>query len=88
MQTKRNFLFLFYLLAGIVAGAVLTTVCDGVPFLRWLAFGGSIGLSPDAPFVLDLAVFKLTFGFSLSISVVQILTIGLAIFLYNKTKIR
>ena len=86
-KTKRNFLLLFYLLAAIIIGALLASLCANVSFLSWLAYSRSIGFSPENPFVLDLSVLKLTFGFSMGISVAQIITIALAIFLYNKTKI-
>ena len=88
MKLKRNLLLLFYLLAGVIVGAMLAHVCAGVSFLSWLAYSGTIGFSSASPFVLDLSVIKLTFGFSMSISVAQVFTIALAIFLFNKTKLR
>lgn len=88
MKTKRNLLLVFYLLAGIIVGSLVGSLCADVSFLRWLSFGGSVGFSPDAPFVLDLHVLVLTFGFSFTITVAQIIFIALAIFLYNKTSIR
>lgn len=88
MKLKRNLLLLFFILAGIVVGAMLAAVCKNVPFLSWLSYYQSIGFNADAPFVLDLSVLRLTFGFSMGISVAQIITIALAIFLYNKTNLR
>ncbi|MEG0804612.1 MAG: DUF4321 domain-containing protein [Pygmaiobacter sp.] len=40
------------------------------------------------PACLDLIVVKLYFGFSMSVSVAQILCIGLAVFVYNRSRIR
>ena len=88
MKLKRNLLLLFFILAGIVVGAMLAAVCKNVPFLSWLSYYQSIGFNADAPFVLDLSVLRLTFGFSMGISVAQIITLALAIFLYNKTNLR
>lgn len=88
MKLKRNLLLLFFLLAGVLLGGMIATLCANVSFLSWLSYSGTIGFSPDAPFVLDLWVLKLSFGFSMSISVAQVITIALAIFLYNKTGIR
>ena len=88
MKMKRTLLLWFFILAGIVLGAMLASVCRNVPFLSWLSYYQSIGFNADAPFVLDLSVIKLTFGFSMGISVAQIITIALAIFLYNKTNLR
>lgn len=85
---QKNLLLLFYILAGIVFGAMLANLCRNVSFLSWLSYYQTIGFSADAPFVLDLSVIKITFGFSMGISVAQIFTIALAIFLYNKTRIR
>ena len=60
-----------------------------IPFLSWLAYSSSTGyFNADSPFVLDLSVIKLTFGFSMGISVAQIITIALAIFCHNKTNLR
>lgn len=56
--------------------------------LSWLSYYQSIGFNSDAPFVLDLSVVKLTFGFSMGVSVAQIFTIAAAIFLYNRTSLR
>ena len=58
--------------------------CKNVSFLSWLSYYQSIGFNADAPFVLDLSVIKLSFGFSMGISAAQIFTIAAAIFLYNK----
>lgn len=86
MKLKRTILLLFYLLAAVIVGAMIASVCSHVSFLKWLSYSGSIGFSP--PFVLDLAVLQITFGFSMSISVAQVFTILLSIFLYNKTRIK
>ena len=88
MNMNRTLLLWFFILAGIVLGAMLASVCRNVPFLSWLSYYQSIGFNADAPFVLDLSVIKLTFGFSMGISVAQIITIALAIFCYNKTNLR
>lgn len=83
---KRTFLFLFYLLAGIIIGALLANVLVGIPALAWLGYTNTIGFSAANPAVLDLIICKITFGFSMSVSVAQIITISLAMVLYNKTR--
>ena len=88
MKMKRTLLLWFFILAGIVLGAMLAAVCKNVSFLSWLSHYQSIGFNADAPFVLDLSVVKLTFGFSMGVSVAQIFTIAAAIFLYNRTSLR
>ena len=83
---KKDFLFLFYLLAGIVTGSILANLCAGNGILGWLAFGESIGFSPSNPAVIDLVIFKLTFGFSMSITLAHIITITIALFCYRHTR--
>lgn len=82
---KRTIAFLFFLLAGIVLGTVLARLCEGVSFLSWLAYSMSVGLDTGSPMVLDLIVFKLAFGFSLTVNPAQILCIIIALIVYNKT---
>ena len=55
---KKDFMFLFYLLAGIIAGSIIANLCAGMGGLSWLAYGQTIGFSPNAPAVIDLAIFK------------------------------
>ena len=83
MKLKRTLLLIFFLLAGAVIGALLASVFAGVSGLSWLAFSRSVGISPASPLVLDLSVFQFSFGFSIDISVAQILCIGGAIALFN-----
>ncbi len=82
---KRNLLFAFWLLAGIITGGLIASVCQNVPFLSWLAYSASIGIGNATPFVLDLSILTLTFAFALRISVAQIFTIFASIFLYRWT---
>ena len=82
---KRTFLFLFYLLAGILTGSLLATVFRGIPALAWLGYTNTIGLSAANPAVLDLIIVKITFGFAMSVSVAQIITIAIAMFIYNRS---
>lgn len=82
---KKTIAFLFFLLAGIVLGTVIARLCANVSFLSWLAYNMSVGLDTGSPLVLDLIVFKLAFGFSLTVNPAQILCIIIALIAYNKT---
>lgn len=82
---KKTIAFLFFLLAGIVLGTVVARLCVDVPFLSWLAYSMSVGLDTASPLVLDLIVFKLAFGFSLTVNPAQIICIIIALIVYNKT---
>lgn len=82
---KRTIAFLFFLLAGIVLGTVLAKLCSEVSFLSWLAYNMSVGLDTGSPLVLDLIVFKLAFGFTLTVNPMQIICVIAALIIYNKT---
>lgn len=81
---KKTVVILFYLLAGIIAGSLLANLCAGIPFLSWLSYSSSIGFAANQPACLDLIVIKLYFGFSMGVSVAQLLCIGLSMFLYRR----
>lgn len=80
---KRTLLLCFFVLSGIVLGAMIASLCAGVPALNWLAFAKSISFHPS----LDLSVIVLDLNCTMGISVAQIITISLALFLYSKTHI-
>lgn len=85
---KKNLLFILYLVGGVVLGALLADVCRGVPYLSWLSYYVSFGVSPGAPMIIDISVIQLTFGLTVGFYVAQIFTLGIAIFLYNRAHIR
>ncbi|MBR4096272.1 MAG: DUF4321 domain-containing protein [Oscillospiraceae bacterium] len=82
---KKTIAFLVFLLAGIILGTILGRLCEGVSFLSWLAYSMSVGLDTASPLVLDLIVFKVAFGFSLTVNTAQIICIIAALLIYNKT---
>lgn len=82
---KRTIAFLFFLLAGILLGTILGRVCENVSFLSWLAYTLSVGLDTGAPMVLDLIVFRLAFGFTLTVNAAQIICVIASLIIYNKT---
>ncbi|MEG2193086.1 MAG: DUF4321 domain-containing protein, partial [Oscillospiraceae bacterium] len=63
---KKQFMFLFYLLAGIILGSLVAKLCVQVPSLSWLGYANTIGFSAQNPAVLDLIIIKITLGFSMS----------------------
>lgn len=83
MKWKRNLVLIFMLLAGVVVGSLLANVTAGVPFLGWLSYGGSVGISTAEPMLLDLAVLQIAFGFRFQINVAQIICIILSICMYK-----
>ena len=81
---KRTFFFLFYLLAGIITGSLLANLCSAIPALAWLGHSNTIGFAANNPAVLNLLIVKITFGFSMTVSVAQIITVAIAMYLYNR----
>ena len=81
MRRRRTWLLLFFILSGIIIGTLVASIAEGVPFLRWLAFGQSIGLDTAHPLLLDLGVVRIAFGFELGVNISQIIFILAAILL-------
>jgi len=83
MKLQRTLVFLFFLLSGIIVGALLAGVCAGIPFLSWLAYEKTVGLSTANPMLLDLSMLKVAFGFEVGVNVAQIITITAALLVYK-----
>ena len=81
---KKTLLLCFYILSGIILGALIANLCAGVRGLSWLAYSQGVRFDPS----MDLGVIRLSLDFYMGISVARILTIGLAIFLYDHSHIR
>ena len=84
MATKeKNFwIFLIFMLSGLVLGGLLGELASRVDFLWWVAYGQEFGLSE--PVVLDLSVLKISFGCMFKINIASIIGMILAIFCYRK----
>ncbi len=79
---KNPLLLLIFLLVGLVLGGILGEVFQGI--LPFMNYGKSIGVQP---FTLDLAILKLTLGFTMSINLSGIIGLVLALLLYSKLKL-
>ena len=69
------------LLAGIVLGGFIGMLGEGVPSLKWLAYGQTFGL--DDPVVLNLGLLVVTFGLTIKITISSIIGVIVAIFIYR-----
>ena len=78
---KNAWALFLLLLAGIVLSGFIGTLTAGVPFLSWLNYGQSFGLT--SPVVLDLGVLVLTFGLTIRITIASIIGVLLAILIYR-----
>lgn len=81
-REKNIWVFLVFLLSGLVVGGLLGKLASGVQWLWWLSYGQSFGL--ESPLVLDLQVLKLTFGLVVNINFASIIGMLLAVFIYRK----
>ena len=83
MTLKKNLILLFFVLAGIVIGSLISSVAAGIPVISWLAYSTDIGVSPHNPLFLDLKVVVISFGFEIRVTIAQIFAI-LASFFAHK----
>ena len=85
MRDTRFWLFLIFLFSGIILGGLLGELAKSVPYLEWLGYGKSFGLTE--PVVLDICVLKLTFSILFELNIASIIGILLAVFFYRKIKV-
>lgn len=78
---KNSWALLLMILAGVVLGGFIGQLASKVPFLSWLNYGQTFGLSQ--PLVLDLGILVLTFALTIKITIAGILGIILAIIIYR-----
>ncbi|MPN20769.1 hypothetical protein SDC9_168148 [bioreactor metagenome] len=83
VKLKRNLVFLFFLLAGIIIGALLASLGQQTAFLSWLAYGKTVGISVSDPLILDLSMLRMAFGLEIGINVAQIITITISLLVYK-----
>lgn len=81
---KKNLLLIVFVLSGIILGALAAELAAKIPYLGWLSFGKTVGISPDTPLLLDLSVFRLAFGVELGINVAQVIMVLLGVLAYKK----
>ena len=81
-KEKNIWILLIFILSGLVIGGLLGELASKVNWLWWLSYSQSFGL--ENPIVLDLSIFKLTFGLVFKINVASIIGMLLAIFSYRK----
>ncbi len=81
-RDKNIWVFILFILAGLVVGGLIGKLASSVPWLWWLSYEQQFGIDP--PIILDLSVLKLTFGMMFKINVSSIIGMILAIFIYKK----
>ncbi|MEE0866108.1 MAG: DUF4321 domain-containing protein [Clostridia bacterium] len=81
-KEKNIWVFLIFILSGLVIGGLLGELASRVNWLWWLSYSQSFGL--ENPIILDLSVMKITFALMFKISISSIIGMVLAIFIYKK----
>ena len=81
-KEKNIWVFLVFLLSGLVIGGLLGELASHISALWWLSYGQSFGLS--TPVSLDLNVITITFGLMFKINIASIVGMAIAIFIYRK----
>ena len=84
MATKeKNFwIFLIFMLSGLVLGGLLGELANRVSWLWWLSYGEDFGLAD--PVTLNLSVLKISFSCMFSINIASIIGMAIAVFWYRK----
>ncbi len=81
-QLQNVWIFILFLLAGIVLGGFIGSLFSGMPAFSWLAYGSEFGIS--TPLVLDIGVLNIQFGCTIRFTIAGIIGMILAIFAYRK----
>jgi hypothetical protein len=86
MKGKSTLILIFLLLGGFVIGGLIAHVTANILFLQWLGYGMPIGINNGGAVPIDLALFKISFGFYMYINVAEVVCIILALLLHRKIK--
>lgn len=86
MKKKNVFLLIFLIAAAVVLGGLVSSLTKDVSWLNWLTYGQTIGIDTANPFVLNLVIVKLSFGFEFTVNVLQILLVGGALLIYRRIR--
>ena len=79
---KKTLYMLLLIVTAIVGGSLIGKAAKGS--IKWLGYSKTFSFMRDGN-IIDTAIFKLSFGFYISINIAQIFCILLAIFIYYKT---
>ena len=77
MKGKNRWSCFLMILAGIVIGGLIGTLCPNT----WLNYGQTFGLT--SPFLLDLGIMTVTFAMTIKITVSSIIGIIIGIIIYR-----
>lgn len=85
MKDTRFWLFLIFLFSGIIIGGLIGDFAKTVPYLEWLGYGKTFGLTE--PLKLDISVLQITFSIMFELNVASVIGILTAVLVYRKVKV-
>lgn len=85
MRDSKFWLFLIFLFSGIIIGGLIGDLSKSVPYLAWLGYGKSFGLTE--PLLLDISVLKLSFSIMFELNIASVIGILIAVLVYRKVKV-
>ncbi len=84
MKTKRTFLFILFVISGILIGSLVAHLTASTA-LGWLSYGLNFGINGGSPMVIDLHILTLTFGLGVSVNLSQVIFVMLSLLIYSLT---
>lgn len=81
-KEKNGWALFLLLLAGIVIGGFIGRWLGRVPYMGWITYGKTFGLTN--PLKLDLEIIQMQFGLTIEITIASILGIIAAILIYKR----
>lgn len=85
MKDTKFWLFLIFLFSGIIIGGLIGDFAKSVPYLEWLGYGKTFGLTE--PLKLDISVLQVTFSIMFELNVASVIGILTAVLVYRKVKV-
>lgn len=85
MKDTRTWLFLIFLFSGIIIGGLIGDLAKSVPYLEWLGYGKSFGLTE--PLKLDISVLQITFSIMFELNIASVIGILTSVLVYRKVKV-
>ena len=79
MKLKDIFWCVFWLVAGILIGTILSNVCGQISFLRWMTVGQSVSFTPAA----DLAIIKFSLDVVFRLDLAQVTGVLIGMLCYR-----
>ncbi|MCR4889225.1 MAG: DUF4321 domain-containing protein [Ruminococcus sp.] len=80
---KQGLYMSFLMLCAVVIGGFIGGAIEGTPGLGWLGYSKTFAFEPGT--FIDIDIFRLTFGVSITISIAQLILMVVALIVYYNT---